>query len=728
MQSQCSPHGGCGAVDAGPVAPGRRAPSRWARAITAASVVVAAVVLPVSDGIIPVAEAAATSAYTAVGPARLADTRLGEGFRRLDARTIRVQVAGAGGVPSNAVAGAFTVSLTEAQGPGFITMWPSGQPMPLAANITFESGQTLSNGAMTALGAGGSVDIYVSVPAQVVLDVSGAFLPASAARAGRFVPVDPVRVVDTRGGAELRRGGAIDVPVPAGVAAGAQAVVVNLTSTDADPGYLTTFGAGQPQPFTASLTMDAANAVRGSLAIIPIDRGVFKVFSSSGGHVVADLAGYFTGDTAAQSGDGLFVPTTPTRLIDTRTAGPLGPGDVIDVDTSGAVSVGNLTITGSFGAGFVTASASGTPRPFVSSLNATRAGQTVTNLAVSLRSERGMTVFAQNGGHIVYDETGYFTGAQVKAILPPNCGVSSLLVPSCGAWLGTSVATRSGDFDPARGVAEYEAVAGSAPDIIHLYRDGVAQFPNQSEIALTQRAGKPRSILFYNWKPSERITWRQIADGGADDAIASVAAGLKRYPHKLFLAIWHEPENDMRAPGSGMSEADYVAMYRHVVEALRRQGVTNSVFVWNVMGYSGWASSMDALYPGHDVVDWIAYDPYGHAKQREFAGFLNRPVRSWPGFYAWATAKAPGKPIMLGEWAIALNEQPLAPAILDGAAPIIATQFPALKALVYWNSMKPPEYDFRLDQPSALGAAYGAAYARFAASPLFNSTPTALAP
>ncbi|MGE0000122.1 MAG: hypothetical protein AB7U39_24645, partial [Ilumatobacteraceae bacterium] len=323
------------------------------------------------------------------------------------------------------------------------------------------------------------------------------------------------------------------------------------------------------------------------------------------------------------------------------------------------------------------------------------------------------------------------TTVPVTTAPPPqsdgSCTVSSLLVPSCGAWLGATTAARSGaknTADYAIGLDEYEAVSGNVPDILHFYRSGAAKFPSQAEINMANRPGKQRSILFYNWKPTSGA-WSDVPKGSADSAIATVATSLKAYPHKLFLTVWHEPENDITS--SGRTEADYVAMYRYVVTKLRSLGVTNVVFVMNYMGFSGWSSMVDQLYPGDDVVDWIAYDPYGFKSHDDFGEFLDTANKSWPGFYSWATAKAPGKPIMLAEWGFDLNDAPLAPQILDGAVPIIQSRFPMLKALVYWHDDN-GGFSVRLDQSSSLGQAYGQAYRRLAADPFFNLTPTAAAP
>jgi hypothetical protein len=325
---------------------------------------------------------------------------------------------------------------------------------------------------------------------------------------------------------------------------------------------------------------------------------------------------------------------------------------------------------------------------------------------------------------VVFGCVGVPSAGARQAVPDPGCTVSTLLVPSCGAWLGSSIPSKNGRYDYGKGLSEYEAAAQNVPDILHFYKVNGDTFPTSDEVALTRRDGAQASLLFYNWKPSTSLSWRQIADGGADGNIRAVAASLQRYPGRLFLAIHHEPENDQGGPDSGRTPADYVAMYRHVVTMLRDSGVTNAVYVMNFMGFAGWASVADAFYPGDDVVDWIAYDPYAHAGAPTFSALLNRPDGRWPGFYQWAVDKAPGKPIMLGEWAFDLQSQPLAPEALDDAHQVLQEQFPMLKALVYWNS-RTTEYDYRLDQQTDAGVAFAAAYARLANQQYFNATDVA---
>ena len=98
---------------------------------------------------------AVPSRYVAVGPSRLADTRGAGafGFTRLDASTIRVKVAGVGGVPADASAAALTVTATDARSAGFVTVFPTGTQRELTANVNFNGpGEIVANGAIVALG------------------------------------------------------------------------------------------------------------------------------------------------------------------------------------------------------------------------------------------------------------------------------------------------------------------------------------------------------------------------------------------------------------------------------------------------------------------------------------------------------------------------------------------------------------------------------------------------
>ncbi len=113
-----------------------------------------------------------------------------------------------------------------------------------------------------------------------------------------------------------------------------------------------------------------------------------------------------------------FHPVTPTRILDTRSGPGVGPGGTVTVTATGvagipakgvsAVAV-NLTAVGPSAATFVTAYATGSPRPLVSNLNVA-GGETRANSAVVRLSGDGrFELFNNSGGvHLLADVVGWF--------------------------------------------------------------------------------------------------------------------------------------------------------------------------------------------------------------------------------------------------------------------------------------------------------------------------------
>jgi hypothetical protein len=276
----------------------------------------------------------------------------------------------------------------------------------------------------------------------------------------------------------------------------------------------------------------------------------------------------------------------------------------------------------------------------------------------------------------------------------PTCSVSAILVPSCGRWWGIAPAA----FTPqhgATGLHTDESLAQRPFDIFHSYHVNDQLFPTTAEVGIATEAGRNR-LLYLNWKPATDMTWRQVANGAADARIDRLAAHIKStFPYKFFLTIWHEPENDVNATaGSGKTAADYAAMFRHTVLRLRADGVRNAVVVMNYMSYSRWnnTSWFGQLYPGDDVVDWIAWDPYASGQESgwlsgDFAKLVNRTDGlPFPGFYTWATTAHPDKPIMLAEWGVFEDlSNPTGKAqFFESVAEQIA-RYPKFKALLYFD-------------------------------------------
>ncbi|MDT5014303.1 MAG: hypothetical protein QOD39_463, partial [Mycobacterium sp.] len=276
----------------------------------------------------PVAAAAIPSAaYVPVQPCRLADTRLAGGYSRLDALSVQIPARGVCGIPSNATSLALTLTVVGPQAAGFLTAWPADQARPVVSNVNFGVGQIRANGSITRVDASGAFRVFTSVPANVVVDVVGAFVPASTAAAGRFVARPSTRLFDSRSGPRLAPAGTKTLPMPSGVPADAVALALNVTITEsAGPGFVTEFPAGRPMPTSSILNVDQPGQTRAAAGIFPVSPTGVTLYLSGGGHIVVDLLGYFTGPSAGPGTDGLFTAFDPTRLLDTRGASPLGNG------------------------------------------------------------------------------------------------------------------------------------------------------------------------------------------------------------------------------------------------------------------------------------------------------------------------------------------------------------------------------------------------------------------
>jgi len=317
--------------------------------------------------------------------------------------------------------------------------------------------------------------------------------------------------------------------------------------------------------------------------------------------------------------------------------------------------------------------------------------------------------------------------APVSAPATPVCTVNTKLVPSCNILWGAA----AGGFTATprdQALKDWEAKTGRTASIFHTYHVGDELFPTADEIAMASDPTRPR-LLFTNWKVAAGTTWAAVAAGKQDARIDRLAAYLKaNYTGKFFMAVHHEPENDVNpTAGSGMTAKDYANMYRHTVQRLRADGATNVVFVMAYMSYEKWfnQSWWGDLYPGDDVIDWVGVDAYLTAgptafHNGPFSDLMDRTTStSFPGFYSWATTKHPTKPVMLAEWGVYENtagDLTVKPAHFNTVLPDLA-KYPALKAMLYFDA---PSVQSGLDSRVDSSPAALAAFRKIAADPRFN--------
>lgn len=389
----------------------------------------------------PAAAAGLASRFETAPPCRLTDVRAGTGFERVDPQIVRVPVVDRCGVPVNASAVALTVTVdnTLSHEPGYASVWPAGEPVPTASIVNYLGGEARANAAIVGVGAGGAIGVLTRNGAPVVIDVTGWFVPTAASTDGRFVPIAPTRAVDTRQPPRawpMQAGETIDVPLPIGVPADAVAVALTVTLTESPaPGFFTVFPAGTEPPLASTVNADRRGQTRAAGAIVAVSESGIGVYSSSGGHVIVDVTGWFTGPSAPAGDDGLFVAEpAPRRLIDTRAGDPIWPSGAVEIANVAADAAAlalNVAIVNPFGPAYLSAYPARHPRPPTSTVNAVSAGDVAAAMAIVPTSAAGVGIYTNAGADVVADVAGWFVGTPATAgtgppenVRPQTCATS----------------------------------------------------------------------------------------------------------------------------------------------------------------------------------------------------------------------------------------------------------------------------------------------------------------
>jgi len=210
----------------------------------------------------------------------------------------------------------------------------------------------------------------------------------------------------------------------------ATAVVGTLTAVTASTsGYVTAHPRASGVPDTSNLNVGAGETrAVGVITRLGSDGSGFGVdlFNFCGGHLLFDVVGYMTGPSGGRSSDGLFVPITPTRMLDSRRdkmrswhGGTKQFSLPAPINTRAPAVAMNLTVGSTVDAGFFTLYAAQNSRREVSNLNVTASGQTVANHAICRISNAGVACFSSGAAHIICDVMGWYTGRPATATVGP---------------------------------------------------------------------------------------------------------------------------------------------------------------------------------------------------------------------------------------------------------------------------------------------------------------------
>ncbi len=382
-------------------------------------------------------EPPATGRYHPLTPARILDTRYGTGGvvgPLSPGATVEVQVTGQGGVPLSGVSAVvMNVAATQPTATGYLTISSAGTTRPLASNLNFTPGKTVPNLAVVQVGTGGRVAMFNAAgTTHVIFDVAGWYSDGPAGGTGndgRYTPVVPARLLDTRdgtgGGVRLAAGASLEVQVSGrgGVpATGAEAAVLNVAVTGTTAtSFLTVHPTGEARPLASNLNFAAGDTLSNRVMAKLGAGGKVTIYNHAGStDVVVDTGGWFSDASVAGTG-GATTALTPARILDTRNGtggilGPIGSGSTVNVQVTGQGGVPaagvravilNATVVQPSGGGWLTIFPAGASFPLASDLNYA-AGETRGNLVVvEIGTDGKVGLYTRAGSHVVFDVVGW---------------------------------------------------------------------------------------------------------------------------------------------------------------------------------------------------------------------------------------------------------------------------------------------------------------------------------
>lgn len=123
----------------------------------------------------------------------------------------------------------------------------------------------------------------------------------------------------------------------------------------------------------------------------------------------------------------------------------------------------------------------------------------------------------------------------------------------------------------------------------------------------------------------------RIDNGVYDANLDTLGNWLRNLARPVFLRVGYEFDN----PSFDYNAEKYVRAYKHVVDHLRAQGVTNVAYVWHSWAQNNSTAAM-SWYPGDSYVDWIGVSFF----LTEMGPYMD---------YIAAIAVAHNKPLMIAE-------------------------------------------------------------------------------
>ena len=262
-----------------------------------------------------------------------------------------------------------------------------------------------------------------------------------------YVPIAPLRILDTRTATGLGGGFVANIPRTFNVAgagtipANAVAITGNVTvAGQSGAGYLSVGPTAIVNPTSSTLNFPVGDSRANNLTL-PLNAAgdlaaVYKAGAGKTTHVILDVTGYFLADDTGAT----YHPVAPARVLDSRPAYNIGLSGKFVANTprsfqvsghagvpAGALAItGNLTVVGQSKAGYVSLTPTPNATPATSTINFPLGDTRANGVTVPLSGTGSLSaVFKASGGStdLILDVTGYYlAGASGLRFYPLNPG------------------------------------------------------------------------------------------------------------------------------------------------------------------------------------------------------------------------------------------------------------------------------------------------------------------
>jgi hypothetical protein len=131
--------------------------------------------------------------FIGVTPCRIVDTRGpagtfgGPSLAAGAARNFPLPTGPCAGIPGSASAYSLNITVTNTQGPGFLSIYPQGGAAPLVSTLNYLAGQTLANAAIVPAGTSGGIAVVAGVSGtDLIIDINGYYAAAAGDQTNTF--------------------------------------------------------------------------------------------------------------------------------------------------------------------------------------------------------------------------------------------------------------------------------------------------------------------------------------------------------------------------------------------------------------------------------------------------------------------------------------------------------------------------------------------------------------